>query len=104
LTFYWQARREMGEDYTVFVHLLDGEEIVAQADSQPQDGDYPTSIWDEGEVVIDKHRLTTGELPPGEHDLWAGIYLLETMERLPVIDAQGEKIGEGVNLGTIQIE
>lgn len=104
LTFYWQARREMGEDYTVFVHLLDGEEIVAQADNQPQDGDYPTSIWDEGEVVIDEHRLTTGELPPGEYDLWVGIYLLETMERLPVIDAQGEKIGERVNLGTIQIE
>jgi len=104
LTFYWQARREMGEDYTVFVHLLEGEEIVAQADSQPQDGDYPTSIWDEGEVVIDEHRLTTGELPPGEYDLWVGIYLLETMERLPVIGAQGEKIGERVNLGTIQIE
>jgi len=104
LTFYWQARREMGEGYTVFVHLLDGEEIVAQADSQPQDGDYPTSIWDEGEVVIDEHCLTTGELPPGEYDLWVGIYLLETMERLPVIEAQGEKIGERVNLGTIQIE
>jgi len=104
LTFYWQARREMGEDYTVFVHLLDGEEIVAQADSQPQDGDYPTSIWDEGEVVIDEHRLTTGELSPGEYDLWVGIYLLETMERLPVIDTQGEKMGERVNLGTIQIE
>ncbi len=104
LTFYWQARREMGEGYTVFLHLLEGEEIVAQADSQPQDGDYPTSIWDEGEVVIDQHRLTTGELLPGEYDLWVGIYLLETMERLPVIDAQGEKIGERVNLGTIQIE
>ena len=104
LTFYWQARREMGEDYTVFLHLLDGEELVAQRDSQPQDGDYPTSIWDEGEVVVDEHRLTTGGLPPGEYDLWAGIYLLETMERLPVIDAQGEKMGERVNLGTIQIE
>jgi len=104
LTFYWQARREMGEDYAVFVHLLDGEEIAAQADSQPQDGDYPTSIWDEGEVVIDEHRLTTGELSSGEYDLWVGIYLLETMERLPVIDAQGEAIGERVNLGTVQIE
>lgn len=104
LTFYWRARQEMGEDYTVFLHLLDGEEIVGQADSQPQDGDYPTSIWDESEVVIDEHHLATGELPPGEYDLWVGIYLLETMERLPVIDAQGEKIGERVNLGTVQTE
>jgi hypothetical protein len=54
--------------------------------------------------VIDEHRLTTGELPPGEYDLWVGIYLLETMERLPVIDAQGEKTGERVNLEPIQIE
>lgn len=104
LAFHWQARREMGEDYTVFLHLLEGEEIVAQADSQPQDGDYPTSIWDEGEVIIDEHRLTTEELSPGEYDLWVGIYLLETMERLPVIDAQGERVGDEVNLGTIQIE
>lgn len=104
LTFYWQARREMREDYTVFVHLMDGEEIVAQGDSQPQDGHYPTPIWDEGEVVIDEHRLTTGELSPGEYDLWVGLYRLETMERLPVIDAQGEAIGERVSLGTISIE
>jgi hypothetical protein len=104
LTFYWQARREMREDYTIFVHLMDGEEIVAQGDSQLQDGHYPTSIWDEGEVVIDEHRLTTGELSPGEYDLWVGLYRLETMERLPVIDAQGEAKGERVSLGTISIE
>jgi hypothetical protein len=104
LTLHWQARQEMEEDYTVFIHLLDGGEIVAQGDSQPQGGHYPTSIWDEGEVVIDEHRLTTGELSPGEYDLWVGIYLLESMERLPVIDAQGEKTGDGVNLGTIAID
>lgn len=104
LTFHWQARREMREDYTVFLHLLEGEEIVAQGDSQPQDGDYPTSIWDEGEVIIDEHRLTTRGLAPGEYDLWVGIYLLETMERLPIIDAQGERVEERVNLGTIQIK
>jgi hypothetical protein len=104
LTLHWQARQEMEEDYTVFIHLLDGGEIVAQGDSQPQGGHYPTSIWDESEVVIDEHHLTTGELSPGEYDLWVGIYLLESMERLPVIDAQGEKTGDGVNLGTIAID
>lgn len=90
---YWQARAKINEDYTVFVHLLDGEgNILAQQDGQPQGGDYPTFLWRRGEVVWDAHEL---HLPPdladGCYQLVAGMYLLETMERLPVLDARGER-------------
>lgn len=55
LTLYWQAVAPPQADYTRFVHLLDADgQIVAQDDRQPDDGRYPTGIWDLGEVVLDR--------------------------------------------------
>jgi hypothetical protein len=99
-TFYWRALRSPTADYTVFVHLLDAQgTTVAQHDGQPQDGAYPTSVWDGGEVVADEGTLTLpSDLPPGDHWLRVGLYLLETGERLPVAGN-----GDSVLLGPIQL-
>jgi hypothetical protein len=86
LTLYWQARREMSKDYTVFTHLIaaDGR-IVAQQDNQPVEGRYPTSIWDTGEIVVDRYQLSIApDAPGGEYHLEVGMYLLSTLERLKV--------------------
>jgi len=71
----------------VFVHLLDAEgRIVAQHDSQPQDGAYPTSVWDAGEVVADEHVLDLPvDLPAGHYRLRVGWYLPGSGDRLPVV-------------------
>jgi hypothetical protein len=81
----------MDIDYTVFTHLIDGTEtIVAQHDSQPEGGDYPTSQWLEGEIVQDEHDLILGhDLQPGEYTLVAKMYDLESSERLPAYDQDG---------------
>ena len=73
-------------DYTVFVHLLDAAgNSVAQADSQPQAGAYPTSFWDAGEVVGDAHVIELpATLAPGEYEIEIGWYVLSTGARLPV--------------------
>ncbi len=85
LTLYFQGQAEMDEDYTIFVHLLDEEsQIAAQRDSQPQSGNYPTSIWDIDEVVKDEYEMTLKpDMPPGTYRLEVGLYLLTTGERLP---------------------
>ncbi len=83
LTLYWQALKRSEQDYKVFVHLLDASgKIVAQQDQQPQNGGYPTSLWDPGEQVRDEHVLS---LPPGidNYRVEIGLYL-ELGERLPV--------------------
>ena len=103
---YWQARAVMDEDYTVFVHLLDeGGNLRAQQDCQPQRGDYPTSLWRRGEVIWDGHEIS---LPPdllaGTYRLVAGMYLLESMERLPVFDKTGRRLPDDlIPLGEIQV-
>ena len=100
VTLHWRAQQIPQADYTVFVHLLDtGDEAISQHDGQPQDGAYPTSIWDAGEVVVDEHGLTLPpDLPPGDYGLRVGLYRLETGERLPVIGR-----GDSVDLGPLQL-
>jgi hypothetical protein len=87
VTLSWQALHVPTANYTVFVHLLNAAgETVAQHDGQPQDGAYPTSIWDINETVIDKHTLILPPgLSPGTYALRIGLYRLETGERLPVV-------------------
>ena len=86
LNLYWQALREMNENYTVFVHLVDGSGTVrSQKDSAPVNDTYPTSLWQPGEFVTDAYKLPVPpDLPPGEYTIRVGMYLAETGARLPV--------------------
>jgi hypothetical protein len=93
ITLVWHALEAPRDDYTVFVHLVDANgETIAQHDSQPDNGAYPTSIWDAGEVVVDEHLLA---LRPGQSvdglRLKAGLYSPGTGVRLPV-DGGGDSV------------
>jgi hypothetical protein len=105
LRLYWQAREPVGEDYTVFVHLLgeDGQ-LWGQHDGQPEGGFYPTSFWDEGEVVVDEHEIVLRpDTPPGEYQIVTGLYRLASGERLAV-DVGGQVMGDGrLLLSTVQV-
>jgi hypothetical protein len=104
LTLYWQAVAAMPHDYTVFVHLRQAEgATVAQADHRPLGNLYPTSLWPVGMLIRESSELfLPAELPPGRYELWVGLYLLETGERLPLqADASGEN---AVRLGSLTIK
>ena len=92
----WQALTSMDEDYTVFVQILDeNDRIVGQVDSWPVQGTYPTSQWRVGEAVKDPYLVWLKEdLPPGEYRLNVGLYLLETLRRLPVLGEGGAPIDD----------
>ncbi len=76
--------------YQVFVQVLDQQNrVAAQHDGPPQNGLFPTQVWRPGMVITDTHILT---IPPQSDSLlriMVGLYKLETMERLPVQDADG---------------
>jgi len=86
LTLFWQALAEIGENYTVFTHLIDGRGgIWGQKDNQPVDGFYPTGGWTVGEIVRDQYDLTISpEAPSGLYRIAVGMYRTETGERLIV--------------------
>ncbi|MBN1220941.1 MAG: hypothetical protein JXM69_18610 [Anaerolineae bacterium] len=83
---YWQALAPIAKDYVVFTHLLDTESnIQAQQDNPPQQGRYPTSWWDTGEIVIDSYNLSLPpNLAPGWYTLRLGLYEAEIGQRLPL--------------------
>jgi hypothetical protein len=85
ITLYWQGLAEMTQDYTTFIHLLDENgNLLAQADSQPQNGAYPTAIWDVGEIVADVKQVDFNH--PAAARWRVGVYWLETGERLSLAD------------------
>jgi hypothetical protein len=84
VTLEWVAVAPMGQDYTVFVQLWDANgQLAAQSDSQPAGGSQPTSGWQPGDVIRDRHALLLPpDLPGGEYSLHAGLYDWLTGARL----------------------
>jgi hypothetical protein len=106
LTTHWQGMQAMEADYTLFIHILapDGT-LQGQIDVWPRDGTHPTSQWREGEVVEDHYLLYVDpSAPPGDYQVEIGWYLLETMQRLPVLDAEGKAIDDKVLLPGLTIQ
>lgn len=106
ITLYWLALQEMGEDYKVFVHLTDEADtrLVAQSDRWPVYNFSPTTRWEPGEVVWDRHeiQIPAGE-GPGTYRLWTGAYVLATMQNLDVLDRQGNSLGVKIPLSAVQV-
>jgi 4-amino-4-deoxy-L-arabinose transferase-like glycosyltransferase len=97
LSLLWRAEAEIGADYTVFVHLTRDDVILAQDDSLPAGGYYPTSLWRVGDIVDDEHTLALpGPYDPGKHKLVVGFYQLETLHRLQVLDEAGKPVSDHV--------
>ena len=92
LVLYWEAIERPKEHYTVFTHLLDSEELLwGQTDHSPLSGEYPTGDWKPGEIVRDQYDIEVSpEAHPGPYQIELGMYLMETLERLPITRADGE--------------
>jgi hypothetical protein len=91
ITLRWQALKKPEHDYTVFAHVLDAQgTLVAQQDSPPREGNYPTSLWDVGEVVDDPHPLNFAT-QAGEH-LEVGLYTFPDLRRLSVDGTSSDRL------------
>ncbi len=88
LTLYWRSELPLPVDYTTFVHLRnEAGEIVAQTDRPPLGGNYPTSLWDPGEIIADEIGLSLPvELPAGGYQLVLGLYDFQSGQRLTLLD------------------
>jgi 4-amino-4-deoxy-L-arabinose transferase-like glycosyltransferase len=77
---YWEALRRADQNYVVFVHLLSDEgPMVAQRDTYPGLGRYPTIAWEPGRIFADTYRLHIPETAysPDTGYLQVGMYLPE---------------------------
>ncbi len=101
----WYALRQPAADYTEFVHLLGPDGLVhGQVDTWPVQGTRPTSSWLAGSTVAEELVVRVpADAPPGAYKVEAGWYLLETLQRLPVLDATGATIDDKLLTGSVQV-
>ena len=96
----WRGEQEMAASYHVFVHLRGpAGTLLAQSDAMPAGWQRPTTGWQPGEYVVDRHTLTIpAEAPAGEYWLEAGLYL-PGGGRLAAADGS-----DSVRLATVVVE
>jgi hypothetical protein len=107
VVLFWQSDGQVQVDYTVFCHLVSAEAgLVGQHDGKPVLGIRPAPSWRAGEVMYDSHSIPLrDDLAPGEYELSAGMYDLETLQRAPTYNDAGERLPQdAIVLGTIRVE
>ena len=97
VTFYWTVLKPVDEDYEVFVHgdAITGKSSRLHGDHFPAEGDYPTDVWQVGEIVADPFKLW---IPPGYGPKQLGLFtgLYKEKYRVPLTD-KGSAHGTGDN-------
>jgi hypothetical protein len=95
----WRAAAPLAEDYTIFVHYLRDGERIAQADSRPAGGHYPTTVWRPGDVVNDDHYVEGIGAPLVGHDvLLIGFWQPESGAKLYLLDEAGNPLGDWIEI------
>jgi len=111
LTLYWRAIERLEDEHVVFTHILGethnpatGNPLWGQVDRMPVHGDYPTTSWAPGDVIVDPYPITIDpNTPPGKYGLEVGMYSPYTGERLLVYNQNGQASGNHIILGYIQV-
>ncbi len=107
ITLYWQSLKPMDRDYSVFVHLLDEDEIEKQdkGPAYPGRGNLPTTTLAHGQTWAETWVVpvdATSYAPA--HLLWeVGLYDASTRKRLPAADKAEHTLGDNLRFGQIEL-
>ncbi|MDX2160463.1 MAG: hypothetical protein SF162_03965 [bacterium] len=100
---YWRSDSALTEDFQVFVHLVDATgTVIAQSDSSPAGGRYPTSAWEPTHTILDSHSLSLPDAQP--HSILVGLYRLPSLERLPISPQDAQTAGSSLRLAVAPLE
>ena len=100
LSLYWTADGPTETPLTVFTQLIGPHGVFRGGqDNQPVWGTYPTTGWRPGEKIVDKYLIDLqADAPPGDYQVWVGLYDPQTGERVIVLDEAGNPVGDHVVL------
>jgi 4-amino-4-deoxy-L-arabinose transferase-like glycosyltransferase len=89
LVLFWRAQQPILKEYTVFTHLLGGDNprthtpLWGQRDSPPCSGGYPTTRWGPGETMAEDFLIVVDkDAPAGLYQIEVGLYELDGGARL----------------------
>jgi len=92
---FWQARRKIGRDYLISLQLQDKDgQAWGEHRSRPVEGAYPTTRWDEREIVRDQRDwVVPPDVPSGRHRLLVSL----------IDEASGEQVAQA-DLGRLTVK
>ena len=92
VVLYWHGGK-IENDFHVFVHLTEADgRVVAQNDSVPVEGTYPTSAWKPGELIVDSYEIKTDAA--GVFQIVTGMYDPNTNVRVPAFSPGGARYSD----------
>lgn len=95
----WRATAPLDKEYAVFLHYRRDGQTIAQGDSPPVGGRYPTTLWHPGDIVDDDHLVPgVGAIAPGRDEIVFGLWNPQTGEYLSVLDEAGNPAGVEIRL------
>jgi hypothetical protein len=100
LRVWYQVNQIPNRPLSLMAHLLGSDGVpIAVADGLG----LPIEQWRVGDVIVQRHHFAIPQdTPPGAYSLYVGAYWLDTMERWPVLDREGQK-SDQIKVGTINI-
>jgi hypothetical protein len=106
ITLNWRGGGTPSKDYTVFARFVDADgKQIASLDGPPKRGELPTSTWKRGPLYVDTIVLPIGaNTPMGDNcRLELGLYGPESMQRLSIVDANGQPINDKIVIESFSI-
>jgi len=90
---YWKILSPVGGAWTMLMHF-DGPLRLRDGDHKPIKDRCPTSSWQPGDYIIDRHVMKTGGggFPAGKYDLWVGFFTgsAPNFRNMPISMAPGD--------------
>ncbi len=105
IDLYWEVTANPPGNYYFFTHLIDDTgAIIAQRDTHPGLGHFPSSQWQTGDSFVESIRFYVPETAysPATADLSVGFYAPGSY-RLGITAEDGTDLGDALTLDTIEI-
>lgn len=106
IQLYWQVTNQPPGNYLLFVHLRDElGNIIAQRDTHPGLGNFPSSLWQPDDHFIEDLTLYVPETAyaPVTATLQIGLYAADGSYRLGITGQDGAGLGDALTLGSVEI-
>lgn len=95
VSLYWAAGGAVSADYSVFRHVVCGEQIIGQSDGPPAQGYYSADRWRAGDIIEDVRIAPLSEpYDPTACQVRVGFYRWDTGERLEILDGAGYMVAD----------
>lgn len=105
VTLYWQVVAPMSVNYSIYIHISGlQQQNLGQRDSYPGEGLLPTTALKPGQIIRDRFLVpvSSDAQGPVAAQITVGLYQLDTMKNLAVVDEQGQSVDWPV-IGRVRI-